>query len=266
MKPSLQQQHEAFKKTMQSQAKVQKLTSHTTFASTSPSFSISSSTAGNRPANAHVHAIITYLKENDRPVSLEEIQTRFNVDLLSANREILEKILRNDLVSCDGKTLRYHAAFSIKSKTDIIDLFRRRNYLSGIDLFDLKQSNTKVEELVHDLARDQEIIIIRAKDDGPKIVFLNDYKVKKLVDDQFKRLWSGTIVPADDLELKEVIESAGMKAHTRTPQQNTLAAVASALAVDNRHKKAAPRKRFRKIKITNDYLEGIDLNIDPDTI
>lgn len=225
----------------------------------------SSTTVGGRPINSYVHAILSYLKDTERPVSLEEILQKLNVNL-HLQTDVLDRILRNERVSYDehSSTLEYHAVFAIKSKQDIVTLLKQRPNLAGIEYAELKESNPRIDEYINELTKEGQLFLVRTKDDGPKVVFLNDTKTRGPVDEIFRQLWMSTIVPHDERELIKVLETAGLKAHGRPIERpNKTVSSKSETSGENGGKKSSAKRPFRKIKITNDYLDNIDLNIDP---
>lgn len=102
------------------------------------------------------------------------------------------------------------------------------------------------------------MLLVRPREDGPKVIFANDLKLERPVDDEFRLLWHSIAVPADE-ELRGALERAGLK----VASAGSSGAASPSPAPAARAKKATKRP-FRRIKITNDYLEGIDLSVDPD--
>lgn len=271
---NLQKQHEAFRKAMQNQPTLTRpaaVTSSGTLLiepvarhTPSPASSMTSSTTvGSRPINSYVHAILSYLKDAERPVPLEEIFQKLNVNLHSQT-DVLDRILRNERISYDehGSMLEYHAVFAIKSKQDIITLLKQRPNLVGIEYAELKESNPRIDEYINELVKEREIFLVRTKDDGPKVVFLNDTKTRGPVDEIFRQLWMSTIVSHDERELRRALEAVGLKAHGH-PLERPNKAVKSEASGGREGRKSSAKRPFRRIKITNDYLDNIDLNIDP---
>ncbi|PJF17265.1 hypothetical protein PSACC_02922 [Paramicrosporidium saccamoebae] len=250
MNPHLQQQQEAFKKNLQKQQELIRSSVSRPDPPPSPTPSAASSVISNRPLNSI---------EINRPASLQELYERLGLNL-TTQPDLLEKVCRNDRIFYSNNTLRYEPAFAIRSKEDIIEALRKRNDMTGIDLAELKEAYPKIEEACIDLAKRKEIFLIRPREDGPKVIFLNEFKVENVVDADFRHLWSQVAVPSDDFELRESLEKAGMKACSQT----TGMSLATTKPRDSK-KKTTAKRPFRRIKITNDYLEGIDLSIDPDT-
>ena len=195
------------------------------------------------------------------------MQQNLNITL-SSHPDILDKILRNDRIAYDEKAglLFYQATYTIHNKEDLLTVLKNQRNLAGIELAELKEVNPLVDEMALELARSRDIFLIRPREDSTtRVLFYNDYKITRPVDAEFKQLWATTSVPSDDVELRVAIERAGMKAHNKTFTSTTLltsSLAASTIAAEKQRKKAAKRP-FRRIKITNDYLEGIDLNLDP---
>lgn len=90
------------------------------------------------------------------------------------------------------------------------------------------------------------------------MLFSNDMISVRSVDADFKTLWSSIPVPSDDHELRGEIRRAGMKVSSQQGSDTTKG------KRPEPKKKASSRRRF-PVKITNDYLEGIDLSRDLDT-
>lgn len=133
--------------------------------------------------------------------------------------------------------------------------------MSGIDISELKEAYPRVEEACMELSRKGELYLIRPKEDGPKVIFYNDYQAQITVDQNFKQLWGHVQVPADEFELRDALDRAGLKSCSR-PSTSGPGAGSSVKRAEDK-KKASSRPYRRRIKITNDYLEGIDLSLDP---
>lgn len=107
--------------------------------------------------------------------------------------------------------------------------------------------------------------MIRPRDDGPRIIFANDTCIPTPIDSAFKALWDSIKLPADDEQLRQAIRRAGMTVSSQDPLLSKglpSSQSGSSPSLTPGAKKSAKRS-FRRIKITNDYLEGIDLSIDP---
>lgn len=274
---NLQKQHEAFRKAMQSQPTILRPPAATpdsgmppdltTRRVPSPSPSLASSTTtGGRPVNSYVHAVLAYLKGVERPVSFGEILQKLNIDL-SLQTDILDRVLRNERVSYDedDSTLEYHAMFAIRTKDDVITLLKQRPNLSGVEYAELKESTPHIDEFITELVRERQVFLVRAKEDGPKVVFLNDTRTRGPVDEVLRQLWASTTVPHDEQELRRELEAVGLKPHGRSIERagQVASPKPGLVAGDKEKRKNSAKRPFRKIKITNDYLDNIDLNIDP---
>jgi transcription initiation factor TFIIE subunit beta len=243
----------------------------------SSSSAASSQIINGRPINSYVHAIITQVKAAERPVSFDEINSRLNINL-HQHSELLDKVLRNERVSFDpqSSTLNFESTFTVRNKDDILALLRMRPNGSGVLMSELKDAHPKAEEMLSDLVQQKEIFLIRGKDDGPRVAFLNDDPntsrlSKTPIDAEFLHLWNSIAVPDDEQEVRVALENAGMKTLSKftigSNARNELG-FASADSQPSLHagrirKAPGAKKPFRRIKITNDYLEGIDLNLDP---
>lgn len=109
------------------------------------------------------------------------------------------------------------------------------------------------------MANNKDIFILRLKEDGPKIFFANDYKVLETVDSDIKSLWNSVQIPADSFELHSMMEKAAIRTFCReTPRGDSQKSPSTA----SKKSKAMNKRPYRRFKITNDYLEGIDLSQD----
>lgn len=80
------------------------------------------------------------------------------------------------------------------------------------------------------------------------------------MDPDIKCLWNSVQTPSDSFELQNIMEKAGLRVfcretlHSGTPKNSSN---------ENQKKpKSGSKRPYRRIKITNDYLEGIDLSQD----
>ena len=113
------------------------------------------------------------------------------------------------------------------------------------------------------MAAEGKLFLIRPRDDGPRLIFANDTCVSTPIDPTFKALWDSIKLPAEDEELRQMIRKAGMTVSSQDSHLSKgLSAGQSGSSSTSGAKKTAKRS-FRRIKITNDYLEDIDLSIDP---
>jgi len=261
MNNHLQKQQEAFKRQLLNQPIIPKAVaqshqapSYGTEISNIPAF------IGNRPINSYIHSVISHLRSKDRPVTIAEISQTIGVDL-EANAILLDKVCLNDRIYFDSLTrkLSYHPPYNLRTRSDIIPALKSQNDLEGICLSEIKDTIPKLDEALGELSKSGDIFVIRIKDDGPRVIFYNDYKITIKVSPEFKNLWSDTAAPLDDSQLYALMNQSGLKPQTKPDltDKNTI-------VDDGRHlnKKKTIKRPFRRIKITNDYLEGIDLSID----
>lgn len=168
----------------------------------------------------------------------------------------------------------YRPPFNIRSKDDILKVLKSTADLVGIDILPMRESFPKIDAVVAELHRSGDILVIRSRDEAAKTIFRNSLRLDRPVSDEFKRLWHDTPVPADDVELHSAMEKSGLKIaglrlspSLSSPSLSISTAAsggdASSISGGATRKKTVKRP-FRRIKITNDYLEGIDLSIDPD--
>lgn len=262
MNQHLKDQQEAFKRQLKNQPIISKpvllkpkTETNDTGKETSTPFT------GNRPINSYIHSIITLLKSSNVPLDLSKINESLGINL-EAHTDFLEKVCLNERISFNlsNKTLSYQPPYNIRSKADIIPVLKSQSNMDGLSLTELKDTIPKLEEAIAELVKSGDIYSLKIKEDGPRIIFYNDYKLSIPVSQEFKEMWLETSASADETLLRSAMEQSGLKCISKSAKMDF---EASGNLENVRNPKKKPIKRpFRRIKITNDYLEGIDLSLD----
>lgn len=113
-----------------------------------------------------------------------------------------------------------------------------------------------------------EVIAIRGKDETPRVLFHNELKLSRSLDEKFKSIWSAQTIPVaadlDQLLAKGMTfyclgfylsAEAGLKSASVSKD-----ATKSAIKAPNAAKTS--RRYNRRIRITNTHIEGIDFSVD----
>lgn len=263
MNPNLQKQQEEFKKVMlRQQAIVRPSPSPQEAPIIAPS-PVPSSASSGRHINSVIHAIITLLKStNGMPVTLQRIQTVTGFDL-AAEPTLLDRLLRNEHIVFEEhqRTLAMRQSLPIKNKEELLQLLKSQRNGTPLEINELKETTPLLEDMAMELADEHKAFVFKPREDSSnKLIFLNDYPNYPNVDSILKRLWTSTDVPADTNQIVASLEKSGMRPHSKASAMLPRPAVQEE-RTNGRDKKPVTKRPFRKIKITNDYLEDIDLNL-----
>lgn len=198
-----------------------------------------------RHTNTYIHAVISLLKQHDRPLSFEEIRERTRIDLHN-NYMLLQSIKKNPRIVATHSTLMFKPLYSIRSIEDMRRVVRGLNGEEGLEMDKLMDSPVDVTSFVEELRRTGEVIVLSDMD-GSEVVFWND-TMEKPVDPQIRDLW-GQVRISTYHDLIRELNTAGLKTEK----------------VENIKKKSMikikkGKKNRRKIRITNTHVKGLDLS------
>ncbi|KAJ3024907.1 UNVERIFIED_CONTAM: hypothetical protein HDU68_007667 [Siphonaria sp. JEL0065] len=224
-------------------------------------------------------SIIGELKKQEVPISYKELSKLVGTDITSADELIhewknCEKIGYND----QKQEIWFKRQFSIRSKTELLDLLKANYLVGGLDVKVLKEGYSAIGDAIKELEEAGQILVIRGKDGNPKVLYFNNLQsetpTKYPASKEFGAYWSNVTVPDDEKmaeELAKGIVLFCLFAMLGTDGNQSLSAgisvtdMSSAKAIGT-VKKAKGKARGRKAKITNTHLEGVDLNIAFNTI
>jgi len=203
-------------------------------------------TKGQRHLNSYIHAVISFLKLVQHPVTFEEIKEKISVDI-QANKDLFSGILRSEKIIYTNGKLQYKTAFNIRTKEDLLSLLRSR-FDNGLEYAELKDCCPGLEEMVNALVAKEEVLCIRNKDGAYKALFLNFIKLTKSVDKEFKEMWQSMAVP-DELDLQRELDMAGLKSMDVFDDKRRQDA--------SKNAKKKSQRRGRIVKITNVHMQGV---------
>ncbi|CAD25395.2 TRANSCRIPTION INITIATION FACTOR TFIIE BETA SUBUNIT [Encephalitozoon cuniculi GB-M1] len=198
-----------------------------------------------RHTNTYIHAVISLLKQHDRPLSFEEIKDKTRIDLHN-NYVLLQSIKRNPRIVATHSTLMFKPLYSIRSVEDMRKVVRGLGGEEGLEMSKLMDSPVNVVPFVEELKKSNEIIILNDID-GSEVVFWNDTQ-ESPVDPQIKSLWNQVRITTYHDLIRE-LNTAGLKTEK----------------VENVKKRPTikikkDRRSRRKIRITNTHVKGLDLS------
>ncbi|CAO3595103.1 unnamed protein product [Absidia cylindrospora] len=202
-------------------------------------------------AMSQLYTVIQFLKDSDRPQSVVSITSRTKVNI-TKNQALWDRLASNNKINFDpvNQTFCYKPTFQIKSQDDLLTLLVSMKDAGGMDYKDLKDSYSKLGDVVEDLAGEGQILVVRNKDGNPRVLFYNDSEQNTHMDKEFKTMWSDIKIP-DETDLPKELENAGLK---------TMDVFEKKVVAEPKVKRA--KTRNKKIKITNTHLSHIDLSKD----
>jgi transcription initiation factor TFIIE subunit beta len=200
------------------------------------------------PLSRKLFEIIDCLKQEPVPITNNDIIRKTTIDIISSP-ELFDAVKNNDriLYNPTTETFEYKPNYKIRTKEDLLDLLRRHRGVLGMEVKELKQSYTRVTELIDELDKEKRILCMRNKDGTPKVVYYNDPSFQISISDEFKVYWNDVKLPMD-MDLEPELRKAGLQ-----PMQVQFKKIKS--GNDSKGKK----KRKSRFKMTNTHLEGVDL-------
>ncbi|KAJ3333926.1 hypothetical protein HDU76_000961 [Blyttiomyces sp. JEL0837] len=208
--------------------------------------------------------LLTTLREQDGkvlPIDTISAKVGFN---LNESAELREMWTTCDRIGfdLDAKTIWFKHDITVRSKQDVLDMVRANVGKGCVDVRSLKETFPEVIAAVKELEEEGLVLLIRNKDETPKLVyynsmpFLRDKKTRPYYPSstEFHPYWHKVTVPSEE-DLKKELDKVGLK---------TTDSSITKIVPKNIAKKA--KRQGRKIKLTNTHLEGVDLTKDPTTL
>ncbi|KAG0053399.1 hypothetical protein BGZ83_001165 [Gryganskiella cystojenkinii] len=194
---------------------------------------------------------ISYLKTVDEPQTVEDLKRKGKVDFDSAP-ELYDHLKKNDKVEYNARdgTFVYKPTYQIKSKEDLFAMLEKKKNEGGMDYKELKDSYSKLDQAVEELANEGRILVVRNKDGKPRVLFWNDQRYNTAMDSEFRDIWHRLRIP-DEMDLQKELSKAGltqMQVYDKKGPGDV--------------PKRKPVRRNRKMKITNTHMKGLDLTKD----
>ncbi|GAA6051416.1 hypothetical protein JCM3770_000508 [Rhodotorula araucariae] len=208
---------------------------------------------------------VSYLKQLNHPVRLEDLALQSGVQALLHNHDLVNALAAHEKVRHDPRTglFSYKPDFLLSSKADLVVLLRRHSPQGGLPVKKLRESWAGVQAAIEDLEREGRVLVTRTgkteqaeKDGQMKMVFLDDIgREQDPLDQEFKDLWRSLKTPVGD-DLAQELQQAGLIASSGAPPPP--------IATKKKAGKGRKASSNRRFKITNTHLkdQGIDLSKD----
>lgn len=189
---------------------------------------------------------VEYIKLNDRPVKVSELQEYLSFDISQSLLPLLKEI---DRLKYDGKndTLEYVSLHNIRSSEDLLNYLRSQPTFKGISVKELKDGWSNYLTSINELEAEHKILVLRTKkENAPRLVWANLGGNLDMIDEEFKGMWSRVKIPNQG-DLYQALIEQGLKPTGADPN-----------IVRRRPKKEEKKqKKSRRGKITNTHMKGI---------
>lgn len=207
-------------------------------------------TASSQLSGSHLstqlHLAVEYIKLNDRPVKVSELQEYLSFDISQSLLPLLKEI---DRLKYDGKndTLEYVSLHNIRSSEDLLNYLRSQPTFKGISVKELKDGWSNYLTSINELEAEHKILVLRTKkENAPRLVWANLGGNLDMIDEEFKGMWSRVKIPNQG-DLYQALIEQGLKPTGADPN-----------IVRRRPKKEEKKqKKSRRGKITNTHMKGI---------
>lgn len=207
-------------------------------------------TMNNRNGGSHLstqlHLAVEYIKQNDKPVAVADLQNYLTFDITQTLLPLLKEI---DRIKYDKgtNTLEYVSLHNIRSSEDLLNFLRSQPTFKGIPVKELKDGWSNYLQSINELEQEHKILVLRTKkENSPRLVWANFGGDLNLVDEEYQRLWFQIKLPEKD-DLYQALVDQGLKPTGADPN-----------VVNRRPKKEEKKqKKARRGKITNTHMKGI---------
>lgn len=196
--------------------------------------------------STRLHMAVEYIKQQDQPVPVTEVEGYLSIDLSSSLLPLLKEI---DRIKYDEatKTLEYMSLHNIRSAEDLLNFLRLQATFKGALVKELSDGWSGCFEAIEALEEEDKIIVLRAKkDNSPRAVWANLGGVLKTVDEEFVDLWKQIRIPDKD-SLYQALVSNSLKPTGSDPHD----------LKKKPQQQERKQKKARRGKITNTHMKGI---------
>ncbi len=202
--------------------------------------------SGGEHLSTQMFHAVSFIKEHDRPVRVDELQANFNYpigDLLPLLKGV-DRIRYN----AENDTLEYLSLYSIRSDEDLLSFLRSQQTAKGVSVKELKDGWNGCLDAIERLEKSNDIIVLRTKkENSPRLVWANRDVPLGQIEEEFVENWNKIKLPPPP-ELPKCLEDVGLKPTSVDP-----ATIKKAPKKANERKQKKPRRG----KITNVHMRGI---------
>ncbi|EGF76488.1 hypothetical protein BATDEDRAFT_92664 [Batrachochytrium dendrobatidis JAM81] len=215
------------------------------------------------PVARKLFDIIMLLKAEEKPLTNNDMVRKLAMDIMD-DEELFDLVRNNERIFYDGVngTFEYRASliefeycvgiwacptYKIRSKEDLLELLKKNRDTTGMEVKELKDSCNGIFGYIEELDAEKSILIIRNRDESPRIVYYNNNQLHVDICKEFKEYWHQVALPLE-ADISKELASAGLK---------SMEVIVMHKSAQGKAKTKAKRKT--RFKLTNTHLEGIDL-------
>ncbi|KAK5672639.1 transcription factor TFIIE beta subunit, TFIIEB, Tfa2, variant 2 [Batrachochytrium dendrobatidis] len=200
------------------------------------------------PVARKLFDIIMLLKAEEKPLTNNDMVRKLAMDIMD-DEELFDLVRNNERIFYDGVngTFEYRPTYKIRSKEDLLELLKKNRDTTGMEVKELKDSCNGIFGYIEELDAEKSILIIRNRDESPRIVYYNNNQLHVDICKEFKEYWHQVALPLE-ADISKELASAGLK---------SMEVIVMHKSAQGKAKTKAKRKT--RFKLTNTHLEGIDL-------
>lgn len=202
--------------------------------------------AGGSHLSTQLHLAVEYIKQNDKPVTVNDLQNYLTFDISQTLLPLLKEI---DRIKYDKtkNTLEYVSLHNIRSSEDLLNFLRSQPTFKGIPVKELKDGWSNYLQSINDLEQEHKILVLRTKkENAPRLVWANFGGDLNMIDEEFQNLWFQIKLPEKDV-LYQALMDQSLKPTGADPN-----------VINRKPKKEEKKqKKVRRGKITNTHMKGI---------
>ncbi|OAJ39210.1 hypothetical protein BDEG_23074 [Batrachochytrium dendrobatidis JEL423] len=197
------------------------------------------------PVARKLFDIIMLLKAEEKPLTNNDMVRKLAMDIM--DDEELFDLVRQVSLNLDTVLGSGLPTYKIRSKEDLLELLKKNRDTTGMEVKELKDSCNGIFGYIEELDAEKSILIIRNRDESPRIVYYNNNQLHVDICKEFKEYWHQVALPLE-ADISKELASAGLK---------SMEVIVMHKSAQGKAKTKAKRKT--RFKLTNTHLEGIDL-------
>ncbi|KAJ1342229.1 hypothetical protein BSLG_003152 [Batrachochytrium salamandrivorans] len=150
------------------------------------------------PVARKLFDIVMLLKAEEQPLTNNDMIRKLAMDVVN-DSELFESACNNERIFYDRAkgTFEYKPTYKIRSKEDLLELLKKNRGITGMEVKELKDSCNGIIGYIEELDAQQSIIIIRNRDESPRIVYYNHNQLNLEISQEFKDHWHQVPLPLE---------------------------------------------------------------------
>lgn len=196
--------------------------------------------------STRLHMAVEYVKQQDRPVSVADVEGYLSLDITNTLLPLLKEI---DRIKYDEatNTLEYLSLHNIRSADNLLNFLRLQSTFKGTSVKELRDGWSGCFDAIETLEEESKIIVLRAKkDNSPRSVWANFGGELGTIENEFVELWKKIRIPDKD-SLYQALVSNSLKPTGADPHD----------LKKKPQQQERKQKKARRGKITNTHMKGI---------